>query len=196
MLNSITSRIILGISVPILFLIVLGSMLFSGIDHLVKLQTDSKEVAEDIINVNAYAYDVTRIIASIRGYALYPKDQYYRGTYTKAQEDILFHKQELEKIVEPQVREAINALVQIGDEYDRVAAGVYPLVDANKMDEAKREILIPRVVRLDESRSKVQKLLQARLKDKLQEAEKAKQLQSLLIVLGTLLAMVATLVSA
>ena len=132
MLNSITSRIILGFSVPILFLIVLGSMLFSGIDHLVKLQTNSKQVAENINNVNAYAYDITRIIGSIRGYALYPKDQYYRGTYTKAQEDMLFHKQELEKIVEPQVREAINALVQIGDEYDRVAAGVYPLVDSIK----------------------------------------------------------------
>jgi len=196
MLNSIASRIILGFSVPILFLIVLGSMLFSGIDKLVKLQTDSKEVAENISNVDAYAYDVTRIIASTRGYALYPKDQSYRGTYTKAQEDMLFHKQELEKIVEPQVREAINALLQVGQEFDGVAAAVYPLIDANKMDEAKREILIPRVLRLDESHSRVQKLLEARLKDNLQEAEKAKQLQSLLIVLGTLLAMVATLVSA
>lgn len=176
MLNSITSRIILGFSVPILFLIVLGSMLFSGIDKLVKLQTDSKEVAENISNVDAYAYDVTRIIASTRGYALYPKDQSYRGTYTKAQEDMLFHKQELEKIVEPQVREAINALLQVGQEFDRVAAAVYPLIDANKMDEAKREILIPRVLRLDESHSRVQKLLEARLKDNLQEAEKAKQL--------------------
>jgi len=102
MLNNITTRIILGFSVPILFLIVLGSTLFSGIDQLVKLQTNSKEVAENINNVDAYTYDVTRIIGSIRGYALYPQDQYYRGTYTKAQEEMLVQKQELAKIVDPQ----------------------------------------------------------------------------------------------
>lgn len=196
MLNNITSRIILGFSVPILFLIVLGSMLFSGIDQLVKLQTSSKEVADNMSDVDAYAYDVSRIIGSIRGYALYPKDQYYRGTYTKAQEEMLVQKQELAKIVDPQAREAINAIVQIGDEYDRVAAGVYPLVDANKLDEAKREILIPRVAKLEEARMRVQKILEVQLNQNLQAAEKAKQFQSLLIVLGTLLAMVATLVSA
>jgi methyl-accepting chemotaxis protein WspA len=95
MLNNITTRIILGFSVPLLFMIVLGSILWSGIDQLVKLHSNSKEVAESISSTDAYTYDVTRIIASIRGYALYPKDQYYRGTYTNARESMLLNKEAL-----------------------------------------------------------------------------------------------------
>ncbi|MEL0589155.1 MAG: hypothetical protein U1V55_06040 [Planktothrix rubescens PR222] len=132
MFNNITSRLILGFSVPILFLIILGSMLFSGIGNLVQLQLDSKQAGDHISSTDAYAYDVARIIASIRGYALYPKDPYYRGTYEKARESMLANKEELAKIADPQTREAINAMIQIGDEYDSVAAGVYTLVDADK----------------------------------------------------------------
>jgi methyl-accepting chemotaxis protein WspA len=74
MFNRITPRIVLGFSVPILFLIVLGSVLFSGITGLVKLQEESNQTANSIRNTDEYAYAVARIIASIRGYALYPKD--------------------------------------------------------------------------------------------------------------------------
>lgn len=196
MLNNITTRIILGFSVPILFLIVLGNTLFAGIDQLVKLQLNSKEVAEKISNVDAYAYDVTRIIASIRGYALYPKDQYYRGTYTKARESMLLNKQELAKVVDTDAREAVSALIDIGDEYDRVAAGVYPLVDANKLDEAKQQILIPRVAKLDEASIRLHKILEVRLSANLVEAEKAKNFEATVIVWGTLLSMAATVASA
>ena len=72
MFNRITPRIVLGFSVPILFLIVLGSVLFSGITGLVKLQEESNQTANSIRSNDEYAYTVARIIASIRGYALYP----------------------------------------------------------------------------------------------------------------------------
>jgi methyl-accepting chemotaxis protein WspA len=195
MLNSITNRIILGFSIPVLFLIVLGSAFLAGIDQLVKLQLHTKEVSEEITQVDEYVYDVTRIIASIQGYALYPRDQYFRSSYTSARESMLKHKQELTKYSDPEVRGLLNDLFQIGDEYDRVAAGVYPLVDANNIVGAKREILIPRVVRLNEAKVQVNKVLEAQLSANILEAEKAKQFQTLLIVLGTLLATLATLVS-
>lgn len=41
--------------------------------------------------------------------------------------------------------EAVKAIIEIGDEYDRLAATVYSLVDADKLNEAKQQILIPRV---------------------------------------------------
>jgi methyl-accepting chemotaxis protein WspA len=193
MFNRITPRIVLGFSVPIVFLIVLGSMLFSGITRLVELQEESKQIAENIRDTDEYAYTIARIIASIRGYALYPKDQYYRGTYDKAREEMLQHKQGLSKIVQPQAQEAINQLIQLGDEYDRIAATVYPLVDANKLEEAKQAIAIPRVAKLEASRIGTNKVLETRLNGILQEAKNAKQFQSLVIVLGTLLTMAATL---
>ena len=196
MFNNITGRLILGFSVPILFLIVLGSMLFSGTENLVKLQSDSKEVGDQISNADAYAYDVSRIIASIRGYALYPKDPYYRGTYDQARESMLLNKQELTQIADPQIREAVNAIIQIGDEYDSVSAGVFPLVDANRLDEAKQQILIPRVAKLAEANDRIHTLLEARLENNLLQAQKAKQFQTLLIILGTLITIAATLAAA
>lgn len=192
MLNKITNRLILGFSIPILFLILLGTILYSSTAHLIRLQEDSKQISENIKNTDEFAYDVARIIASIRGYALYPKDQYYRGTYDKAREAMLQNKQDLAKVVDPQAREAINEMIQLGDEFDRVAARVYPLVDANNLNGARQEILIPRLARLEEARSRALTIFQSRLNENLQESEKSKQFESLLIVLGTLLTIAAT----
>lgn len=196
MFNNITGRLLLGFSIPILFLLVLGSMLFSGTEKLVKLQSNSKEIGDQISNADAYAYDVSRIIASIRGYALYPKDPYYRGTYDKARESMLLNKQELTQITDPQTREAVNTIIQIGDEYDSVSAGVFPLVDANRLNEAKQQILIPRVAKLAEANDRIHTMLEARLQNNLLQAQKAKQFQTLLIILGTLITIGATLATA
>lgn len=193
MFNRITPRIVLGFSVPILFLIVLGSVLFSGITGLVKLQEESNQTANSIRNTDEYAYAVARIIASIRGYGLYPKDQYYRGTYDKAREEMLQHKQNLTRVGLSEAQEQINQLIQLGDEYDRIAATVFPLVDANKLEEAKQAISIPRVAKLEASRTGANKILEARLNEILEEARNSRQSQFLLIVLGTLLTMAVTL---
>lgn len=75
----------------------------------------------------------------------------------------------------------------MGDEYDRVAATVYPLVDADKLNEAKQQILIPRVARLNEANIRLHKILAAPLSANLQEAEKAKQFETMAILWGTLL---------
>lgn len=196
MLNNITTRIIVGFSVPLLAVIVLGSVMASSVDRLVKLQVDSNEIADNLRQMNGYAYSVTRIIASIRGYALYPKDPYYRGTYTGGQVDMLAQKKDLEKVEEPKTRAAVSALIQIGDEYDRVAQTVFPLVDANKLPEAKQAILIPRVAKLDVARVNLRTILRARLANNLLEAQNAQQFATTAILLGTLLTMAATVASA
>ncbi len=196
MLNNITTRIIIGFSVPLLAVIVFGSVMASSVDRLVKLQVDSNEVADNLRQMNGYAYSVTRIIASIRGYALYPKDPYYRGTYTGGQVDMLAQKKDLEKVEEPKSRAAVSALIQIGDEYDRVAQTVFPLVDANKLPEAKQAILIPRVAKLDVARVNLRTILRARLANNLLEAQNAQQFATTAILLGTLLTVAATVASA
>jgi methyl-accepting chemotaxis protein WspA len=92
--------------------------------------------------------------------------------------------------------EAVKAIIEIGDEYDHVAAGVYPLVDADKLNEAKQQISIPRVARLNEANIRLHKILAARQSGNLQEAEKAKQFETMAILWGTLLTMAATVASA
>lgn len=193
MLNKITNRLILGFSIPILFLIILGTILYSSTAHLIKVQEDSQRTSENIKDMDEYAYAVSRIIASIRGYALYPKDQYYRDAYESAREDLLQNKQDLAQVVDPQAKEAINDMIQIGEEYDRLAASIYPLVDANRINEAKEEIEKPRLARLEEARTRAQNVLQTRLDENLQENERAKTVETLVIVLGTLLTIAATI---
>lgn len=84
-------------------------------------------------------------------------------------------------------REGVKAIIEIGDEYDGVAATVYPLVDADKLNEAKQQILIPRVARLNEANIGLHKIVAARLSANLQEAQKAKQFETMAILWGTLL---------
>lgn len=106
---------------------------------------------------------------------------------------MLQNKQDLAQFVDPQAKEAIDEMIQLGDEYDRVAAGVYPLVDANKLDEAKKQIEIPRLAKLEEARTRAQNILQSRLDENLQEGERAKTLETVIVVLGTLLTIAAAI---
>jgi len=192
MLNKITHRLILAFSIPLLFLLVLAAILYSSSQHVFKLQEDSKQISQNIRDTNELTYDIARIIASIRGYALYPRDKYYRGTYDTAREAMLQNKQDLAKVVDPQAQAVINEMIQIGDDYDRVSAGIYPLVDANKLAEAKQEILIPRLAKLESARIRTLKILEDRLAENLREGEQAKNFETLVIILGTLVTLLAS----
>lgn len=192
MLNKITNRLILGFSVPILFLIILGAVLYSSTAHLIKVQEDSQQTSENIKDMDEYAYAVSRIIGNIRGYALYPRDQFYRNSYESARRDLLQNKQDLAQVVDPQAKAAINDMIQLGEEYDQIAAGVFPLVDANRLNDAKQEIAKPRLVKLEEARARAQEILDARLAENIQETERARATEILVIVLGVLLTIAAT----
>lgn len=164
----------------------------SNVAQLVKLQSDSAKVARDIQNTNELAYDISRMIASVRGYALYPRDQYYRGTYEKARESMLQNKQDLAGVDNPEAKAAIDEIVRLGEEYDRVIAGTYPLVDANRIDDAKKQIEIPRIAKVEESRAKAMQALNKRMDDKLAASSQAQQLAYLWVILGTLTAIALT----
>lgn len=192
MLNKITNRLILGFSTPIVFLIFLGALIYNSNAHLLKVQEESRLISDKIKNVNELVYDISRIIGSIRGYALYPKDPYYRGTYDAAREAMLEDKQELSGITDAQEKDVIEEIFKLAEEYDQVAARVYPLVDANNLPAAKREILIPRLAKLEEARTRVIKMLETRLDENQQEVISTSHFQSGLIIVGTLLVMVVT----
>lgn len=196
MLNKITNRILLGFSIPFLFLLLLGAMLYSTTNQLIRLQEDTQRTAQNLRDTNELAYDITRIIVSIRGYALYPGDQYYRGTYDSGREAMLKDIQDLKTVTDPQGRELVDKMIELGEEYDRVAAGVYPLVDANNLAGAKKQIEIPRVARLEEARKRAVEALENRLTEYTKEGAKAKQFEFLLIVIGTGLTILATMLTA
>lgn len=84
MLNKITNRLILGFSIPILFLIVLGAILYSSTAHLIKVQEDSRRLSNVYEDTNEFAYNIAKIIGTTRGYALYPKMEIYSKQLRKA----------------------------------------------------------------------------------------------------------------
>lgn len=193
MLNKITNRLILGFSLPLLFLILLGALLLSSAANLVRLQTETKEISEALKNTDEISYDISRIVGSIRGYALYPKDQYYRSTYDAARKAMLIDREELKAVTDPQAREAIDKIIQEGEEFDLIAAGVFPLVDDNKMAEAKKQLLIPRFAKLEESRKRAAQILQDSVKRNIEAAEREERFLQLVIILGTGLTLLATI---
>lgn len=111
MFNKITNRLILGFSLPLVFLILLGSFLIASDVNLIRLQEESKETSETIKNTNEISYDIARIVACTRGYVLWTKDQYYRGVCDASRKAMLVNRDELKSIADPQVREAVNVII-------------------------------------------------------------------------------------
>lgn len=193
MLNKITNRLILGFSIPILFLIVLGSILNNSIHDLVKRQEATKNLSDNIKDVDEHGYDVARMIAALRGYTVSPQDKAFRDSYNKSREAMLQNKQDLQGITDPPIRTHVDELVRVGDEYEQAGQNIFNLVDANKLEDARREIQKQRVARVEEFRIQAVQLLENRLKDETDQSQQAKGFAFLVIILGTLLAILATL---
>ena len=192
MLNKITNRLILGFSLPLVFLILLGAFLIASAVNLVKLQTETKDASESLKNTDELAYDISRMVGSSRGYALYPKDQYYRETYDAARQSMLVNREELKTVTDPQAKEAVDNIIQQGEEFDRVSAAAFALVDDNKLDEAKKQIAIPRLGKVEESRKRAVQVLEEDVKINLEAATNEQQFLQLVILLGTGLTILAT----
>lgn len=192
MLNKITHRLLLGFSLPILFLILLGALMLSSATKLVGLQTATKETSEALKNTDEISYDISRIVASTRAYVLYPKDQFYRGVYDASRKAMLVDRDELKSVTDPQAREAVNIIIQEGEEFDRVAAGAFVLVDDNKANEAKKQIVVQRLTKLEEARKRAAQILEGRVQSNIEAAEREERFLQLLIILGTGLTLLAT----
>ena len=193
MLNKITNRILLGFSIPLLFLLLLTVVIYSNANNLIKLQHEAEEASQSLKDTDEVAYDIARILAITRAYVLSPKDPSFRDAYSKAQEALRKDEDDLKTVTDPQIRGLIDNLFRVTDEYARTADGVYPLVDANRLDEAKRQILIPRVVNVEAARTPAIEALENRVRENTEASNKAELFLQLLIVLGTVLTILATI---
>jgi len=185
MFNKIINRLILGFLIPIPFLIVLGAILYTSIAHLVKLQENSRQLSNAVKHIHEFSYHTSRSLSLTRGYALY-KEPYFREQYDKTRNAILQYKQDLANINDLQARIAVNEMIQMDENFASILVTTYPLVDANKLDEAKQNIKKIRLAELEKIRTQAIKILEDQLDKNLQEGEKTQQLSFLLIILGML----------
>jgi methyl-accepting chemotaxis protein WspA len=194
-LNKITNRVLLGFSVPLTFLILLGIVIYSSNTRLGELQRDVAKSTETIKSTNALAYDISRIISSMRGYGLYPGDKYYKELYEKAREAMLKDKESLKNVEDPEVKKLVNEMMQLGDKFDQIALNVQSLIDQNKLEEGKQQISILRGSRFEDARSRVVQILENRIDRQTQESKNAEQFVQLLVILGTALTIGASILT-
>ncbi|HEY9849767.1 MAG TPA: hypothetical protein V6D28_09935, partial [Leptolyngbyaceae cyanobacterium] len=199
MFQKITNRIFFGFSIPLFSLLFLGIIVYvnNNNNKVIRWQEENRQGIENIRAVNEISYDISRIIGSIRGYALYPGDRSYRSTYDVAREDMLKNQKELKNLIsDSDIKSAIDELIKIGNEYDRVAAGVYPLVDANNLAEAKQVILIPQIAKIDELRNVAVVKLEKQIEENLTAIEKSQQFTIVVVIVGILLTIILTISAA
>jgi methyl-accepting chemotaxis protein WspA len=161
-----------------------------------KLEAESKNTQDDIKSANEMAYSISRMIGSSRGYVIFPKDNSYRGTYTKAYEDAINTQKDLQDNTDPQVKKQVSDLFALLQNAHQICQNVFSLVDANNIDAAKIEVAKPRIGPLDETRDKLIEALERQLNQQNQEIGKSQQFLSGLMAVGLLVTILATTVVA
>ncbi|HEY9852895.1 MAG TPA: methyl-accepting chemotaxis protein, partial [Leptolyngbyaceae cyanobacterium] len=196
MLNKISNRILLGFSVPIIFLIILGTSIAAIDKKVIELEKDMNQTSIQIKNTNELTYALARILGIIRAYVLDPGDTLYIRDYNYTREIMLNSKRSLQDIKDRQARNAIDELIKVAEEYEQISAGVFPLVNANQREEAKRIVIQSHLLRVEDLRKEVIELLEQRLEKNKGEIKQGQGAILILTILGTLLTIAVTVLVA
>ena len=83
MWNRITNRILLGYSIPLLFLLVLSAVVYSSTTNAFKLQQEADRTERNIRSTDAMTAAINRMIGGTRGYLLFPNDRSHVNVYNE-----------------------------------------------------------------------------------------------------------------
>ncbi|MBR8837684.1 MAG: methyl-accepting chemotaxis protein [Stigonema ocellatum SAG 48.90 = DSM 106950] len=158
-----------------------------------QLQEDTKKIEHSIRNADEMADGISRMIASIRGYLIFPGDQYYVGTYKAGKDTFREKYKALQTITDPKTRELVNQLNQLGENYDEISQNFFRLVDAKNLDAAKTEVSKPRVAKLTEMKNQLVQELENQLNKNSEEITKSQNFIAGMYILGNGLVLLATL---
>lgn len=195
MWNKISNRILFGYSIPILLMILFGliGVIQSSTMGVSKLEAESKNTSEDIKSTYEMVYAMSRMIASIRGYVVFPRDNYYRGTYTKAYEDLIKTQKDLQENTDPKVQKELSDLSEMFQNYHQISQNVFTLVDSNNIDGAKIEVAKPRLAALEGNRTKLLQALERQRNQQNQAIANSQQFLLGLIVVGLIVTILTTI---
>jgi methyl-accepting chemotaxis protein WspA len=196
MFNKISYRILISYSIPFVFLIVLTGIISTLSSRPFKLQEEAKQIQTNISNTNVLADSISRQIGSIRGYMIFPGDQYYVGTYKAGQEKFRQKAKIMQTITDPKTRELVNQLVQLGEDYDGISQNFFRLVDAKNLPAAKAEVSKPRVAKVTEIKERLLQELENQLNKDNEEITAAQNLINGVYLVGVILTLLATIIVA
>ncbi|NJL21779.1 MAG: methyl-accepting chemotaxis protein [Leptolyngbyaceae cyanobacterium SM1_3_5] len=194
-LNSVTNRILLGYSIPLLALFGLSALVYNSTTRAFQQEQVSNQTEQYIHNTNLLVDGLNRMIGSARAYLLFPGEQNYVRTYNEAHEDFTESVSKVSTVADPETRELVNDLNQLGEEYDRTLQNVFRLVDQNQIPQARAEVTQPRISEVIAQRDRLINEFQDELDRNNQAVRNSQQALLRLIIIGTGLTILVTLLT-
>lgn len=195
MWNRITNRILLGYSIPLLFLLVLSAFVYSSSRNAFKLQEEADRTERNIRATDAMMGGINRMIGSSRGYLISPNDQSYVSTYNEGRDAFVENGKNLAAISDPETRELVNDLYQLGESYDEIMQNVFRLVNEKNIAAARVEVIKPRIIDVLDRRNRLVNELESQLNQTNQTARNSRSFLLGLIIIGTGLMILATILA-
>ncbi|MBR8840782.1 MAG: methyl-accepting chemotaxis protein, partial [Stigonema ocellatum SAG 48.90 = DSM 106950] len=202
MLNKIANRFLIGYSIPLAFLIVQGlttafmsQKVFDSQNVISRLQATRQEFEQT-------SYEISRMLRSARGYALFPKDQSFKTIFNAGYESFNQHAQALrESTIIPQhedIRNTLitpqNTLIAEGNKLHDIFQEAFNLIDNNKLVEANQRIDINKSRNIDTMRQQFNLQVEAMVNDRNRELQQAQQFMVTVVWITTALAILSTII--
>lgn len=194
MLNKITNRILLGYSVPLLFLIVLSAVIYRSTMRTFELQAQAQRAEQDIRDTIGLVDGVNRMVGAARGYYIFSNNQSGIQTYNEGRRVATEKAQQLQASNNPVVRNSVGELTQLVEQYDDIFQNAFRLINQRNLTQARAELLKPRIVAAIERRDQIVSELENELKQINQAVSESQGFLLRVIVIGTALALIFTIV--
>lgn len=195
MWNRITNRILLGYSIPLLFLLVLSVVVYSSTTKAFKLQEEADRIEQNIRSTDAMAAAINRMLGGTRGYLISPNDQSHVSVYNEGHNAFIESAKNLTAISDPKTRQLVNDLYQLGESYDEISQNSIQLVNERKIAEARVEVNKPRIITVLDRRNRLIDELEIQLNQGNQTVRRSRQFLLGLIIIGTGLMILATILA-
>ncbi len=195
MWNRITNRILLGYSIPLLFLLALSAVVYSSTSNAFKLQEEADRTEQNIRATDAMAAGINRMLGGTRAYLIFPNEQSHVSVYNEGHDAFVESARRLTAISDPKTRELVNELYQLGESYDEISQNSIRLVNERKIAQARVEVSKPRILEVLTRRNRIVDELDSQLNQTNQTVRNSRSFLLGLIVIGTGLMILATILA-
>jgi methyl-accepting chemotaxis protein WspA len=193
--QSITNRVLLGYSIPLLVLLGLSFAVYDSTKRTFELEQESNRIQTQIRNTNGIVDGLNRMIGTARGYILFPRDPDYVRSFNDSRASFVESSQASATISDPETQNLVAELIRLGEDYERTLQNVIRFVDQNQLDQARAEVSRPRILNVVAQRDRIISQLDNQLNQNNQAVRAAQNSLQRLIILGTGLTIFLTLLA-
>ncbi len=193
------SRILLGYVIPVLLFLILGVTVYSTVVNKGKRQEEVEQAQTIMIKMNQLALSLSMMLPSARGRVVFSQTQsyqYYEQVHEHGLQIFQEVSPELEQLIQdPKQKEALSILLTKANTFTEGAKKVFSLVKTGQMNQATKLADELHLNDIDEIHDEFFAQEIAVLTKKQDEDKAAGTFLILVIVFGTLISVIATLVS-